>query len=135
MRQFIRHPSDVPIKYTVPESSSKSRQQLKNISKGGICFVSSDTMPPGSTIKISFPHINDTYEADGRVVWCRKVNGHCEIGVAFKDESTKFCVRMVEQICHIEHYRKEVLRKNGRMLSGEQAAAEWINKHAGNFPL
>ncbi|MBD3345826.1 MAG: PilZ domain-containing protein [Chitinivibrionales bacterium] len=134
MRQYIRHPSDIPIEYSVPNSTAQNKKPLKNISKGGICFIADDSMTPGSPIKIRFPHIGNRYEADGKVVWCRECNDNCEVGVAFSDESTNFCVRMVEQICHIEHYRKEVLQKNGRRLSGEQAAAEWIEKHAESFP-
>jgi hypothetical protein len=41
---------------------------------------------------------------------------------------------MVEQVCHIEHYKNEVKRREGREISGEQAANEWIAKFAGNFP-
>ena len=41
---------------------------------------------------------------------------------------------MIEQICHIEHYRKEVERLEGRALSAHEAAGEWISKYAGDFP-
>ena len=41
---------------------------------------------------------------------------------------------MVEQICHIEQYRREVLKKEGRRLSSEEAASEWIVKYASDFP-
>jgi hypothetical protein len=41
---------------------------------------------------------------------------------------------MIEQICHIEHYRQEVLRVEGRKLSSKEAASEWISKYARDFP-
>jgi hypothetical protein len=41
---------------------------------------------------------------------------------------------MVEQLCHIEHYRKEVRDTEGRILDGEAAAREWISKFAAKFP-
>jgi hypothetical protein len=41
---------------------------------------------------------------------------------------------MVEQICHIEHYKREVAEREGRELSGQQAAKEWIAKYAASFP-
>jgi hypothetical protein len=43
---------------------------------------------------------------------------------------------MVEQICFIEHYKNEVLETEGRALTSEQAAAEWIEKYgaAGSHP-
>jgi len=57
-----------------------------------------------------------------------------EIGIQFLDENDSFRVRMVEQICHIEQYKQEVFDKDGRQLSGEQAAVEWIQKYATDFP-
>jgi hypothetical protein len=45
-----------------------------------------------------------------------------------------FKVRMVEQICHIEHYRKEVLASEGRRLTTQEAATEWISKYSSKFP-
>ena len=41
---------------------------------------------------------------------------------------------MVEQLCHIEHYRNEVNRKEGRDISSEEAATEWIAQFADKFP-
>jgi hypothetical protein len=39
---------------------------------------------------------------------------------------------MVEQVCHIEHYRKEVMVCEGRQLTSEDAAKEWVAKYASN---
>jgi len=41
---------------------------------------------------------------------------------------------MVEQLCYIERYRREVREKEGRELDSSSAAAEWIAKYAANFP-
>ena len=46
----------------------------------------------------------------------------------------KFIYSMVEQVCHIEQYKKEVLKNEGQGLSGEEAAVEWITKYAKDFP-
>ena len=45
-----------------------------------------------------------------------------------------FRARMVEQVCHIEQYRHEILKNEGRKLSSEAAALEWIQKYAPLFP-
>jgi len=42
-------------------------------------------------------------------------------------------MRMIEQACHIEHYRK-VWSEKGRQLSAEEAAKEWIEQYAAAFP-
>jgi len=45
-----------------------------------------------------------------------------------------FSTRMVEQVQHIEHYRQEVLRVEGRLLDDDSAALEWITRYAATFP-
>ncbi|WP_313952899.1 hypothetical protein [Accumulibacter sp.] len=45
-----------------------------------------------------------------------------------------FATRMVEQVQHIERYRQEVLRVEGRVLDGDSAAWEWISRYAALFP-
>jgi hypothetical protein len=45
-----------------------------------------------------------------------------------------FSTRMVEQVQHIEHYRQEVLRVEGRLLDDDSAALEWIERFAAAFP-
>ena len=70
----------------------------------------------------------------GTIVWCRKTNRHFEVGVRFADENTEFAVRMIEQICHINHYQRQILEREGRQLSGEEAALEWVARFARDFP-
>jgi hypothetical protein len=40
---------------------------------------------------------------------------------------------MVQQVCQIEHYKNIVYEREGRILDGNEAAAEWIQKHAADF--
>ncbi len=134
MRQFIRHPSDIPIEYNLGDVVAHTREYLKDISQGGLCFRSKLCIAPGTIIHIQIPIREPVFEADGIVVWCRKANGHYEVGISLRDAHTEFGVRMVEQVCHIEHYKKHVLEREGRTLSGEEAAVEWIKKHADSFP-
>ena len=70
----------------------------------------------------------------GNVVWCEKKGNAYEIGIEFENSRDAFRLRMIEQICHIEHYRKEVARLEGRELNAQEAAKEWISKYAGDFP-
>jgi len=41
---------------------------------------------------------------------------------------------MVEQVCSIESYQKKIYETEGRRLTTEQAAMEWIAKYAAQFP-
>ena len=84
------------------------------------------------TIRISC--VKPDFGARAQVAWCHPEGEGFVIGVAFTASSDMFRVRMIEQICHIEHYKAEVLAKEGRQLDGEQAAREWIHKFAEEFP-
>jgi hypothetical protein len=41
---------------------------------------------------------------------------------------------MVEQLLHIESYRREIEQQEGRPLTTEEAAREWIGRYASSFP-
>ena len=41
---------------------------------------------------------------------------------------------MVEQVCNIENYRRDVEQREGRKLTTEEAAKEWIKRDASSFP-
>ncbi|MFC1608213.1 PilZ domain-containing protein [Candidatus Latescibacterota bacterium] len=134
MREYIRHPTDIPLNYRLVDVAINDREYLKDVSEGGLAFGSSVHIDPGSKIEICIPLRNPEFEEEGVVVWCRKANGHFDIGVQFENPSSKFRARMVEQVAHIEHYKNEILEKEGRKMSGEEAAQEWIKKFASEFP-
>jgi hypothetical protein len=46
-----------------------------------------------------------------------------------------FILCMVEQICHIEHYRRAVHESQGRTLSSREAAIEWIEGYADTLTI
>jgi hypothetical protein len=134
-RRFIRHTADVPIEVrTLSEQHPSRTQPGLNVSEGGLSFVSDYDIPLGSTIEIRIPAVHPPFEAHARVVW-RKVEEHryC-IGVEFLDAAAAFRARMVEQVCAIEEYRRQVFRDEGRILSRDEAATEWIGMFADRFP-
>ncbi|MEW8063132.1 MAG: PilZ domain-containing protein, partial [Candidatus Thiodiazotropha endolucinida] len=74
------------------------------------------------------------FHATGIVVWCHKERDNYLVGIKFSEEETAYAVRMVEQLCYIEHYKQSIKQSQGRDLTGEEAALEWIDKYAGDFP-
>jgi hypothetical protein len=133
MRKYIRHPSDIPIEFSV-EGEAVGKQSLHDVGFGGLSFSSTERIPPGTQISISIPFVNPPFESSVVVKWCRKRGKEYDIGVAFSDPDDAFRARMIEQICHIEHYKREALTKEGRKLTGEEAASEWIKRFASKFP-
>ncbi|HAO34373.1 MAG TPA: PilZ domain-containing protein [Candidatus Competibacter sp.] len=134
MREFIRHPIDIPIEYQLASLKTGRRERLKNISRGGLCFRAERALRRGSQVRITIPVREPAFETTGTIVWCRRDENHYDVGVQFADANTEFSVRMVEQICQIQHYQKRVLEEEGRQLSSAEAAAEWVGKYAQDFP-
>lgn len=133
-RRFIRHTADVPIEIRTVRGREARRQPAINISEGGLSFVSEEDIPVGTTIEIRIAEVQPPFEARARVVWTREEDdAHC-IGVQFLDEDDAFRARMVEQVCSIDRYRRQVESEEGRTLSRDEAAQEWITKYAGRFP-
>jgi c-di-GMP-binding flagellar brake protein YcgR len=134
MRQFIRHPTELPIQIRRERRRAAAAPQTRNVSLGGIAFLSHANLEPGSVVLLRIPFVRPQFSTRARVVWCSAANGAFEVGAEFLDVKDAYRVRMVEQVCHIEQYRREVLKKEGRRLSSEEAASEWIAKYASGFP-
>ncbi len=135
MRQFIRHPLDVPIEIRTDQSESAAFQ-TQDISLGGLAVHSAVPVAAGSLIEVRIAYVDPAFEARARVAWCRprREGGGYEVGVSFLDAEDVYRARMVAQICYIEDYRRSVARAEGRELSSEEAAGEWIAKYAHRFP-
>ena len=134
MRRYIRHPSSIPITYHLGDTLDPHVELTSNIGHGGLCFRSDVPIEIGTPIHLSIPVHEPAFEADGTVVWCKNRGDHYEVGVDFGDADQEFRVRMVEQVCYIEHYKQEVEHDEGRCLTSREAALEWIRKYGGNFP-
>jgi hypothetical protein len=140
IRKFIRHPVDMPIQVTnswvEDENDETMDQTITNVSLGGLAFLSPKPLDVLDRVRVSIPILDRQDSLIGNVVWCEKSTSGSgyEIGVEFEKSRDVFRLRMIEQICHIEHYRREILRIEGRKLSAQEAASEWIAKYADDFP-
>ena len=83
---------------------------------------------------VKIPAVSPPFEAKARVIWCVARGTHYEMGIEFCSSEDAYTARMVEQICHIEHYRLWVKEVEGRDLDSEGAASEWIGRYAKDFP-
>jgi hypothetical protein len=133
-RAFIRHASDVLIEVSEAPGAPHVRRKGHDVSYGGLSFVSDVPIETGSAVKIRIPEIQPVFEAEVRVVWCQHTADQYIIGVQFVEEEDAFRIRMVEQVCSIESYRKEVRERDGRVLTAGEAAQEWIARYAASFP-
>lgn len=133
-RAFIRHTAGVPIEVRAVPGAAARAEESVNVSRGGISFTTDAHLPLGATIDVRIPEVDPPFEARARVVWSSpEGGGHC-VGVEFLDKADAFRARMVEQVCAIERFRREVESQEGRTLTAQEAAAEWIGRYAGRFP-
>jgi predicted SPOUT superfamily RNA methylase MTH1 len=120
---------------SIAESEDDSDDQtITNVGLGGLAFLSSRPLEVQQRVTVSIPVLEQENELTGNVVWCEKADQGYEIGIEFERSRDNYRLRMIEQICHIEHYRREVERLEGRKLSSQQAAQEWIAAYAEDFP-
>ncbi len=133
-RRFIRHTIDVPLVVTASGVRHNAHDHGVNVSHGGLAFSSDACLDIGAIIELSIPTVDPPFDAHARVVWCRPEGANFLVGVEFLDKSDAFRSRMVEQVCTIEGYRRQVLEHEGRELTAGEAGLEWITKFAGRFP-
>ena len=136
MRQFIRHPAGIPIEVARRDrvSIAPVAHHTQNVSFGGLAFQSERDLEPGTIVEVRIPCVRPQFATKARVVWCSAYQNSFELGVEFLEVEDAFRARMVEQVCHIENYRQEVQRTEGRKLTSDEAAIEWIGKYASEFP-
>ena len=138
IRRYIRHPTDVPIRVTLDlvddDRDDLDDETLTNVSLGGLSFVSRQPLQVDQIVRVSIPLLKKDQHLSEKDVWCEQSQNGYEVGIEFEGSKDVFRLRMIEQICHIEHYRKEVKLAEGRELSSEEAADEWITRYAGDFP-
>lgn len=133
-REFLRHTVHVPLELDRVAGSAPLMEHGVNISFGGLAFLSNACPDIGDVFRLRIPMVEPAFEADARVAWCRPEAEKFLVGVAFLDSTAAFKSRMVQQVCSIENYRQEVEQREGRALTTQEAATEWITKYAGRFP-
>ncbi|MEW5926624.1 MAG: PilZ domain-containing protein [Gemmatimonadota bacterium] len=133
-RRFIRHTADVPLEVRAVREGAGETHRGVNVSFGGLAFESEDPLAYGTTLEVRIDQVKPPFEAHARVVHCEPEGDHFCIGVQFLDEGDAFRARMVEQVCSIDRYRQQVREREGRELSSQEAAEEWIRRHASRFP-
>jgi hypothetical protein len=134
MRRYIRHPVDIPIEVQEEALAHAYRDNMWNVSGGGLAFCSESFLDIGTLLRLRIALTEPVFEVTSRVAWCHPRENHFEVGVEFMDRNDEYRARMVEQICHIEEYRQKVWKTEGRRLTPNQAAEEWIAKYAASFP-
>lgn len=131
---LIRHPRQIPLEARVTRHLYDGHSSRSGRCQAMLAFDSARRIRVGATVAVHIPGLRDSGKVVGQVAWLiRSLHGYL-IGVAFFSEADAFRLRMLEQICHIELYRREKIAREGREVTRDEAAAEWIAQHAADFP-
>lgn len=134
MRNHVRYPSSLPVSIKLASGGHELVHRMCNVSVAGLRVTFPHAIDTGTLLEVRITAVTPEFSASARTVWCHKAEFDFEIGLHFLEPDDAFKVRMVAQICHIEEYRESILAREGRRLTAEQAAREWIAKYADSFP-
>lgn len=134
-RKYIRHPTEIPIEVALEPGVAGDVLPLQDVSLGGICFRSATALEIDCRVHVRINHLRLPFDVPAVVRWCTHMGENYLVGVEFLDVADALRARMVEQVCYIEKYRQDVWEKEKRRLSSYEAAQEWIQKFASQFPL
>lgn len=128
---LLRHPQRIPLDVAPVPEAGPAEAHGEGVAL--LAFRSETGRRPGMLLRIRFP-VSPAFETAARVRWCHPSGEGFEIGVCLLSTEDAYRARMVEQLCHIEAYRCHVAETEGRELQPEDAAREWIQRYAAEFP-
>ncbi|MDX8403906.1 MAG: PilZ domain-containing protein [Mariprofundaceae bacterium] len=131
---LIHHPEQVPVEIQALDCSESYSEPVDGSCLGELAIHCLSSFRVGAVVELHVPMFDSGILLHGHVIWFHKAGGGYLIGISFQSEDEAFRMRMVEQLCHIEAYRKDVAAKQGRILTREEAAAEWIARYSEDFP-
>jgi len=101
-RRYTRIPESLQISYEVIPIKTINDHIIKDISQGGIRFVTNVFVPKDSKLKIriTFPRTLFSFEALAKCMWIREIpySGEFEIGVEFLDIPTEIVGYLTDHI-------------------------------------
>ncbi len=127
----IHHPEEFPIELDSypPEASQSTASSLQ------LMCSSNTPYHFGDKVRIKIPDIAEHLEVYGVVNSCISAAQGYDISISFCDDDARMRIRMLEQLCYIQRYRRHILQSEGRSLNDQDAALEWIGRYADLFPL
>ena len=102
---------------------------MTNLSRGGLCFVSTLNLRQGDRVDIALPSAQPVATLKARVIWCRPQRDKFSAGAEFVEMSDARRARIIEMHRAITAYQE----MNNASGDTRQAAAEWLSLHAEKF--
>lgn len=129
--RFIRHPVEIPLRC---RRLVRRATDLVDLEYGGLHFIRREPFAPATKLVLLVAVLGEEHRFCAQVLWCRELGERHEITVGFSAREDAFRARMIEQFCQIECYRRRMRVMQGRDLSPDAAAREWVERFAAHFP-
>ncbi|UTW11915.1 hypothetical protein [Marinobacterium rhizophilum] len=130
-QRFIRHPDEIPLELQLIDAREDSAPPSMPLS---LVCKSAAMLATGQQVSINISELAHASAIRGQIEWCHAHHDHYELHIRFANDEHAQRMRMFEQVCHIRRYRQWVQDQQGRSLSEDEAALEWIAKYAALFP-
>lgn len=134
-RQSLRYPIRVRIRLQLGVDPAVIHSQTGDLSEGGLHFLWMQALAKGSPLRVTLPILDRAFKMTGRVAYSNRdvVTGLFRIGVAFREPSSAFRMKLAEEILRIQKFREEYSQEEGYEISDEEAAVKWIQKYSREF--
>jgi len=130
---LIHHPDNILI-HCQRLDQAYNKQPVHLFHSPHLHFNSLTAFKHNTRLRLTLHIQNDNHDFQAVVTHSQAHLTGFHIQVGFESYDEAFRLRMIEQVCHIETYREELYRQQGRRLCYENAAQEWIERYANAFP-
>ncbi len=133
MNRTIIHPPVIPVTVKIANNPDPVKKPVKKKDRIRLLVNTENSFEPKSIVRVNYPVTDKDFIVTGTVIKCEEDKSRYNVVIEFSDPDNICRVRMVEQICRIELYKRQVLKNEGRSITKTQAALEWIDKYAKDF--
>ena len=134
-RQFERFPIRASIHIKDTNRHCHAITYSDDLSEGGLAFYSLNPFQNGTPVDITIGVRDRIFRIEALTVYSaeRPVKRFYRTGVEFKDSTNAFKAKLAEEVVLIKAYQKQLSKETHHHVSEEEAALEWIEKHAAFF--
>lgn len=134
-RRYYRHPVEFPIQVIEIEGTQSRWSHTKNVSLGGICFLSEKTLERGSRIEVTIPVRDRLFKIKAVVAYSEKdiTTGQFNTGVSFQDSKSLFRAKLAEEILCMQQYAAKKSQETGKAMTETETGREWVEQNAKRF--
>ena len=113
-RKHIRKTSDMPFFFVTNVMMGHHICYLKDIGRGGLCFISRGYLKPETQLQVNIPVAEKTLSVIGKVSWCHSDNnGIYHLGVEFEMHQKK----VLDSIYEIDQHKKTNMKNHDNNVS------------------